>query len=70
MAKKKVNRRAIPLGTNLDPEVMAALRAFCAERNEGIREVIEMALRRHLASPPPKAVVPPLPPLKTPKPKS
>jgi spore coat protein CotF len=69
MAKKKVNRRAIPLGTNLDPEVMAALRAFCAERNEGIREVIEMALRRHFASPPPKLEIPPLPPLKPAKPK-
>jgi hypothetical protein len=66
----KVNRSTVALSTRIDPALDAQVRAFCDERNEGIREVVEMALRRHLASPPPKAVVPPLPPLKAPKPKS
>lgn len=66
----KVNRSTVALSTRIDPALDAQVRAFCDERGEGIREVVELALRRHLASPPPKAVVPPLPPLKTPKPKS
>ena len=38
-------------------------KAFCDSRNETMRASIEMAMRRHMANPPPPPVPQPLPPL-------
>ena len=62
---KKATRSVTPLGTLLDSEVVAALRQYADSRGETIRSVLEMAIRRHLASPPPKVELAPLPPLPT-----
>lgn len=57
------------LGVGIDKELAAAFRAFVKRRGETIREVVEMALRRHMANPPPVPVVPPLPPVVVEKPR-
>lgn len=66
MAKKKkepVRRRTTPLNTGVDPELADAVRNFALKRGEKLRVVIEQALRRHMANPPPQMDIPPLPPV-------
>lgn len=65
MAKKKttVQRRTTPLNTGVDPELAEAVRVFALKRGEKLRAVVEMALRRHMANPPPQMDIPPLPPV-------
>lgn len=62
MATKK-NRTTVPFNLQIDAEVAAHVRQFADERGEKIRHVVELALKRHLANPPPQLQVPPLPPL-------
>ena len=65
MAQKKNQavRRTEPLNTHVDPELAKAVRQFALKRGEKLRAVIEMALRRHMANPPPQMDIPPLPPV-------
>lgn len=52
------------LAVGIDEKLLAELRAFVERRGEKIREVVEVALRRHMANPPPPpAAAPPLPPV-------
>jgi hypothetical protein len=55
-----------PLQVGIDEELMAELRAFVGKRGETFRAVVEAALRRHMANPPPILELPPLPPLTVP----
>ena len=61
---KEPNRTTVPFNHRIAGDVAEAFVAFCEGREETIRHHLEMALRRHLASPPPKLVVPPLPEIK------
>lgn len=61
---KEPKRTAVPFNHRIAADVAEAFVAFCDGRNETIRQHLEMALRRHLASPPPKMVIPPLPEIK------
>ncbi len=54
----------IELPTDLDEQ----LRAYCEERGGKIAEEVRLAIRRHLANPPPLAELPPLPPVTAPAP--
>lgn len=61
---KEPNRTAVPFNHRVSADVAEAFIAFCDGRGETIRHHLEIALRRHLASPPPKMVIPPLPEIK------
>ena len=61
--QKPVRRRTTPLNTGIDPALAEAVRKFATGRGEKLRVVIEQALRRHMANPPPQLVIPPLPPV-------
>lgn len=63
MKKKQPKRTTVALNTRISVSLDAALRAFSESRNEKIRDVIEVALRRHMDSPPPQIQIPPLPPI-------
>ncbi|MBA4067944.1 MAG: hypothetical protein C0501_30425 [Isosphaera sp.] len=54
------------LGVGVDAGLLDELRAFARRRGETVREVVELAIRRHLLNPPPVPEVPPLPPLPAP----
>lgn len=61
---KKPTQGTKQLGAEIDAELVDRVRAFARGRKETMREVLEMALRRHLANPPlPLPDPPPLPPL-------
>ena len=60
---RKNTKGTIQLGMELDGELVKVVRSFAKSRDETLREVVEMALRRHLANPPAKVEPPPLPPL-------
>ncbi|HEV3440089.1 MAG TPA: hypothetical protein VG122_22165 [Gemmata sp.] len=54
------------LGVGINSEIVKELRVFAESRGETIRAIVEMALRRHMANPPPlpePLPPPPLPPL-------
>ena len=51
------------LGLALDAELLDAFKVFCETRKETMRAAIEMALRRHMANPPPPPIPVALPPL-------
>jgi len=54
------------LGVGINSEIIKELKAFAESRGETIRAIVEMALRRHMANPPPLPEPPPppaLPPL-------
>ena len=55
------------LALGIDARLMADLREFVEKRGEKIRAVVEAALRRHMANPPPIPELPPLPPVTAPK---
>ena len=52
------------LNTGIDAKLLAEFRAFVNKRGERVRDAVEMALRRHMDSPPPMPELPPLPPVK------
>jgi hypothetical protein len=62
------------VGTSLDSALVESAREFAKSRGETFREVLEAALQRHMANPPPiktpppPPVYPPLPPFPPPKP--
>lgn len=62
MARKAAKGTA-QVAAQLDQELLASVRAFAVDRGETLREVFEMALRRHIANPPPKPAPPPIIPL-------
>jgi len=62
----KPTKGTIQLSAELPAELVAAVRAFADSRGEKVRDVIGIALRRHMANPPPSPApvqFPPLPPL-------
>lgn len=50
------------VNAELSEELLDQLKAYCEERGQTIRYVIERALIRHLDNPPPLMPDPPLPP--------
>jgi hypothetical protein len=58
----KPNRTTVPINVQVSPEVAEAFRRFADQREESLRYVLESAIRRHIANPPPRVVIPPLPP--------
>jgi hypothetical protein len=65
---RKVAKGTAQLAAQLDEHLLAAVREFARSRGETLREVLELALRRHLANPPAIQELPPLPPFPPPKP--
>lgn len=63
------------LAAELLAEVVDEFKEFCRTRGETVRYHLELAMRRHMANPPPPAeppplpVAPPLPPVPVPAPK-
>jgi len=62
-------RGTAQLNVGVSEAILEEVRQFVTDRGETLREVVEMALRRHMDNPPPKPVVPPLPPVPVPVPK-
>lgn len=60
---RKSTKGTTQLGAEVSAELAAHMREFARSRGETLREVIEMALRRHMANPPPRIDPPPLPPI-------
>lgn len=56
-----------PINFELPNDVADALDEFVRSRNERKGDVITLAIRRHMANPPPEPELPPLPPVGTPK---
>ena len=65
--KRKNVQGATQFNYEIDKDLAAQFRAFCSERNESVKGQLEIALRRHLETPPPPPVppppIPPLPPV-------
>jgi hypothetical protein len=60
--RRKFAKGTVQLGQSIDEDLMEQLRGFASEREETLRHVIEEALRRHMAFPPPKRKPEPPPP--------
>ena len=62
---RQVAQGTAQLATQLDEALLAEFRAWTSGRGETLRAHLEMAIRRHMASPPPpfKPEAPPLPPV-------
>ncbi len=67
---KSPKRTTTAFNNQLDKETVDAFRAFCDGRGEKIRYHLEIAMRRHIANPPPTIEIPPLPPMTVKKSKS
>ena len=66
MGKRRVTPGTGQVNLEIESSLLERLREFAGERNEKIRHVVEMAIRRHLDHPPPPPKPPeviPLPPL-------
>ena len=66
MAKRRVTPGTGQLNLEIESSLLGRLRGFVSERDEKMRHVVEMAIRRHLDYPPPPPKPPeviPLPPL-------
>ena len=65
MGKRRVTPGTGQLNLEIESSLLERLRAFVRDRDEKIRHVIEMAIRRHLDYPPPPAPpeIIPLPPV-------
>ena len=66
MAKRRVTPGTGQLNLEIESSLLARLRGFVRERDEKMRHVVEMAIRRHLDYPPPPPKPPeviPLPPV-------
>lgn len=64
MGKRRVTPGTGQLNLEIETVLLERLRTFVRERDERIRHVVELALRRHMDYPPP----PPPPPLVLPLP--
>lgn len=51
------------LNCRIDSAIFECLVAFCESRGEEMHKVIDLAIRRHIDSPPPQIQLPPLPPI-------
>ena len=60
---RKSTKGTTQLGVEVDNDLIAYVRDFAKSRKETMREVVEIALRRHIANPPPIIEPPPLPPM-------
>jgi hypothetical protein len=62
---RRSTRGTKQLAAELLAEVVDDFKKFCRDRDETVRYHLEMALRRHMANPPPPQVpiLPPAPPL-------
>ncbi len=66
MAKRRVTPGTGQLNLEIESSLLERLRGFVRERDEKMRHVVEMAIRRHLDYPPPPPKLPeviPLPPI-------
>jgi len=66
MAKRRVTPGTGQLNLEIESSLLERLRGFVRERDETMRRVVEMAIRRHLDYPPPPPKPPkviPLPPI-------
>ena len=66
MAKRRVTPGTGQLNLEIESSLLERLRGFVRERDEKMRHVVEMAIRRHLDYPPPPPQPPkviPLPPV-------
>ena len=71
MAKRRVTPGTGQLNLEIESPLLERLRGFVRDRDEKMRHVVEMAIRRHLDYPPPPPkpqVVIPLPPVTSDKP--
>ena len=71
MAKRRVTPGTGQLNLEIESSLLERLRGFVRERDEKMRHVVEMAIRRHLDYPPPPPKpqeVIPLPPVTSDKP--
>ncbi len=64
MGKRRITPGTGQLNLEIESSLLERLRAFVRDRDEKIRHVVELAIRRHLEYPPP----PPLPPVIEPLP--
>jgi hypothetical protein len=62
---RQVAKGTAQLATQLDESLLAEFRRWVSDRGETLRAHLELALRRHMDSPPPplKPEAPPLPPM-------
>lgn len=63
MERKKPKRTTVQFNLQIDPKVADAARDFAEARGEKLRDMVELALKRHMANPPPTLDIPPLPPM-------
>lgn len=66
MAKRRVTPGTGQLNLEIESSLLERLRSFVRDRDEKMRHVVEMAIRRHLDYPPPPpkpTEVLPLPPI-------
>jgi len=66
MAKRRVTPGTGELNLEIESSLLERLRGFVRERDEKMRHVVELAIRRHLDYPPPPPKPPeviPLPPV-------
>lgn len=66
MAKRRVTPGTSQLNLEIESSLLQKLRGFARDRDEKLRHVVEMAIRRHLdypPAPPQPAEVIPLPPI-------
>ena len=66
MAKQRVTPGTGQLNLEIESSLLERLRGFVRDRDEKMRHVVEMAIRRHLDYPPPPPKPPeviPLPPV-------
>jgi hypothetical protein len=66
MGKRRVTPGTGQLNLEIELALLEALREFVRNRGETQRQAVEMALRRHMANPPPIPELPPLPPVTVP----
>ena len=60
---RKSTKGTRQIGAEVTAALVDELRAFARGRGETVRHHLELAIRRHLDSPPPLPAVPPLPPI-------
>ena len=71
MGKRRVTPGTKQLNLEIEMSLLERLRRFVDERDEKIRHVVELAIRRHMDYPPPLPKPPevlPLPPVTSPDP--
>jgi hypothetical protein len=60
---RRPTKGAKPLYLELPEALLAELQAFAGGRGETVKQVVELAVRRHMAYPPPPPAPPPVEPL-------